>query len=171
MQPLAAPLIIGLVALVAGIVIDRIALPHSSVTPTASSAARISSGSPLSTSTAGTNSTKKNASTESGTPDGADDSKTQQTAQSAIAAIKLALANPNSRRNYGRLSKVIDALEKKELQEVIKFAEGLPKQQEKSMLVSMLVSRWAEFDPQAAIAYAQAAKAGSNERNWAVTTS
>ena len=46
---------------------------------------------------------------------------------------------------------IADAIDANNVREVLSFVEGLTKPQEKSMLVSLVVGRWAEFDPQSAI--------------------
>jgi hypothetical protein len=74
---------------------------------------------------------------------------------SVIAAIKNALAVSSDRHGYIELSKLIDGLDPKEARAVIDAMQTLPNQRKKLMLISMLFSRWAEADPQAALGYAQ----------------
>ena len=53
------------------------------------------------------------------------------------------------------ISKLIDGLDPKKIQPVIEAVQTLAHERKKTMLVSMLFARWAEGDPQAALAFAQ----------------
>ena len=53
------------------------------------------------------------------------------------------------------LSKLDRGVDPKEVRPVISAVQTLPNQTKKMMVVSMLSSRWAEADPNAALGYAQ----------------
>src|ERR1041385_6685985 len=72
-----------------------------------------------------------------------------------IEKIQAALAKPGYRRTNAELAKVADLVNQNNVRDLLAFAETLTKRQEKQTLVSLLVGRWAEFDPQAAIAFVQ----------------
>ena len=86
-----------------------------------------------------------------------------------IAKIKNALAHPGSRHTYATFSKLSESVDATNVRELLAFVQTLPKPQEKNMLVSLFVARWAELDPSAALAYAQALPGGV-ARNWALTS-
>src|SRR5205807_1650516 len=72
-----------------------------------------------------------------------------------ISRIKAALGRSSNRKTYSTLSKLADSIDQKNVHEILGFIDALQKPQEKSMLLSLVVGRWSEFDPQSAIAYAQ----------------
>ena len=74
----------------------------------------------------------------------------------------------SDRHGYMELSKLIDGLDPKNVRPVIDAVQALPNRRKKKMLVAMLFSRWADADPQAAIAYAQTAGTIS-ERTMMIT--
>src|SRR4051812_5231676 len=94
---------------------------------------------------------------------------TSSSAAEIIAKIKEALSHPGSRHTYATFSKLSETVDASNVRELLTFVQTLPKPQEKSMLVSLFVARWAELDPPAAIAYAQGLPAGVT-RNWALTS-
>src|SRR5436309_1308665 len=89
--------------------------------------------------------------------------------QEIIAKIKEALSHSGSRHTYATFSRLSETVDPSNVREVLAFVQTLPKPQEKSMLVSLFIARWAEFEPAVAIAYAQALPAGA-ARNWALTS-
>jgi len=106
----------------------------------------------------------------SASSDTTDPAKNDDTSGNIIDRIKAALARPSGgRRTYATFSKLADSIDKQNVSEVLAFVETLTKPQEKSMLTSLVVGRWAEFDSQAAIAYAQNLPPGTS-RNWAITS-
>src|SRR4029077_16734006 len=75
--------------------------------------------------------------------------------EDVVAAIKNALGHLGSRRSYVEFGKLSELINQNNVGEVLAFAESLPKAQDKNMVLSMLLGRWAEFDPRAALGYAQ----------------
>lgn len=59
---------------------------------------------------------------------------------------------------------MIDSLDVQNVRPVIDAVERLQDQRQKKMAPAMLISRWAEADPQSALAYAQAQENGT--ANW-----
>ena len=87
--------------------------------------------------------------------------------ENIIAKIKAALAHSSSRHTYATFSKLAEMVDAKNVRELLAFVQTLPKPQEKSMLVSLFVARWAELEPSAALAYAQALPPGTARNSWA----
>src|SRR3954467_7089579 len=83
-----------------------------------------------------------------------------ESAQNIIAKIKAGQIQFNSRRAYATLSKIVESIDASNVREVMAFVQTLPKPEEKSMLMSLVIGRWAELDPAAAVAYAQALPPG-----------
>ncbi|MEO5753817.1 MAG: hypothetical protein ABIR38_03835, partial [Chthoniobacterales bacterium] len=81
-----------------------------------------------------------------------------------IAALRNAMARPNDRRGYREAGKLIDEMDPKNARAAIEALQGLPERREKSVYLAMLIGRWAEGDPQAAIAYAQTNGTPSDRR-------
>jgi len=102
-------------------------------------------------------------------PSESSEKSTAASTASLIADLKVAISGSGSRRSYAAFSKISDSVNEKNVREVLGFAEGLPREQDKSMLRSLLVGRWAEFDPKAAVAYAEALPNGAS-RNSALTS-
>ena len=75
--------------------------------------------------------------------------------QAIVAALRNAVMHPADRRSYLDVSKLIDSIDPKKIRGIIEAFQSVPNQREKSIYLAMLVSRWAEADPQAALAYAQ----------------
>src|SRR2546428_10822372 len=94
--------------------------------------------------------------------------RSEISANQIISEIKAALAYPGRQHTYAALAKLADSIDQKNVREVLTFVQTL-EEHEKSMLVPLLIGRWAELDPQAAVAYAQNFPAGSF-RNWALTS-
>ncbi|HEY1582135.1 MAG TPA: hypothetical protein VGF73_03435, partial [Chthoniobacterales bacterium] len=86
-----------------------------------------------------------------------------------VARLKEAMAHPSDRHGYLEASKLIDAIDPKNIRVVIEQFQKLPAQREKSIYLALLISRWAEGDPQAALTYAQTSGSLS-ERRLAVTS-
>src|SRR4051812_45853368 len=94
---------------------------------------------------------------------------TSSSAVEVIAKIKEALSHPGSRHAYATFSRLSETVDASNVREVLAFVQTLPKPQEKSMLISLFVARWAELDAAAALAYAEALPSGTT-RNWALTS-
>jgi len=88
--------------------------------------------------------------------------------ENLIADLKAALSRPGSQRSYAAVSKISESVNQSNIREVVGFAETLPREQDKNVLRSVLLGRWAEFDAQAAVAYAQALP--NRARNSAVSS-
>ena len=86
-----------------------------------------------------------------------------------IASLQNAMAHPSDRHGYLEASKLIDGIDPENIREVIAEFQRLPEQREKSIYLALLVSHWAESDPQAAVAYAQATGSAS-DRTLAVAS-
>ena len=84
--------------------------------------------------------------------------------ETVIAGLKNAMARPSDRRSYLEAGKLIDGIDPKNVRPVIDAFQALPHQREKSIYLSMLVARWAEGEPQAALAYAQSNGTASDRR-------
>ena len=160
------PISIAVPALLAGIAIGHYASPGVMPAPPAqrmnasAQETDASSGSPNLAPTLGVSS-------KAGSDDS--DSANAVSSDNIIARMKAALARPNSRHTYATFSKLADAIDPKNVRAVLAFAESLQKPQEKSMIVSLIVGRWAEFDAPGAIGYAESLPAGTS-RNWAITS-
>ncbi|HSH38947.1 MAG TPA: hypothetical protein VK993_09185, partial [Chthoniobacterales bacterium] len=81
----------------------------------------------------------------------AEEPEAAPTSGNIIDRMKAALARPGGRRTYATFSKLADSIDPNNVRQVLAFAEGLQNPQEKSMVLSLVVGRWAEFEPQAAI--------------------
>jgi len=88
--------------------------------------------------------------------------------ENIIAYLKAALIHTGSRHSYAVFSKLIESVDEKNIHPVLAFVQSVP-QDQKIALLELLVGRWAEFDPQAAIAYTQNAPVGSS-RIWMLTS-
>jgi len=86
------------------------------------------------------------------------------TAETIISGLKNAMAGPSDRHSYLEATKLIDGIDPKNMRPVINAIQVLPNQREKSIYLSMLVARWAEGEPQAALAYAQTTGPASDRR-------
>src|SRR6476620_4712727 len=95
-------------------------------------------------------------STQKAAPWKTSSSAPSDSAEDILAKIKAGLTQFNSRHAYATFSKLAETIDEKNVRDVLAFVQTLPKPQEKSILVSLFVARWAELDPAAAIAYAQA---------------
>src|SRR3989442_14566288 len=71
--------------------------------------------------------------------DSSEKSSGSSNGETIIAGLKAALAHSDSRRAYLELGKLAESINDKNVGEVMAFAETLPKQREKSMLVSLLL--------------------------------
>ena len=65
------------------------------------------------------------------------------------------MARPSDRHGYLELSKLIDGIDPKNVRPVIDRFQTLPNQHDKSVYLAMLIARWAEGEPHAALAFAQ----------------
>ena len=74
------------------------------------------------------------------------------------------MAHPSDRHNYLEVSKLIDGIDPKKVRPVIDRLQALPNQHEKSNYLAMLIARWAEGEPQAALAYAQTTGSPSDRK-------
>ncbi len=91
---------------------------------------------------------------------GADDSSPD----AILAALKNIMARPADRRGYREASKMIDGLDPKNIRPILEAFAALPERREKSFYLAMLIGRWAEGDPQAAVAFAQSNGTASDRR-------
>ncbi|HEY2614736.1 MAG TPA: hypothetical protein VGI42_03440, partial [Chthoniobacterales bacterium] len=161
MQRFALPFFIALTALLAGIAIGR--YTFSPAAGASHRAARV----PAQSSSIAPNSSAISAPKIALAPN---DSAPAPIASSdsIISKIKTALLHPGSGHTYATFSKLAESVDATNVRDVLAFVQTLSKPQEKSMLVSLFVGRWAELDPPAAIAYAQTIPPGIG-RNWAIT--
>src|ERR1700681_2389446 len=166
MQRFTFPIFSALTALVAGIAIGHYALPLQKTFPSSSKHAAASLSQPAAISP--TSPLTSASSALSPIADSKDSGFDSSSKKNLIAELQSALAQTGSRRTYAAFSKLTDSIDEKNVHEVLAFAEGVSKPQDKSMLISLIVGRWAEFDPKAAIDYAQSAPLGS-DRNRALT--
>ena len=148
-----APLVAGFVglALLMGIVIGRSFSSRASVTQNESKPAVAGS--------------INGATTTDGDTDSEAASETNPV--DVVSGLKNALSRSGSHRAYRMLTKLVDSIDANNVQEVLSFAQGLAKPQEKSTLMPMVIGRWAEFNPLEALAFAQNTPAG-RERMSAV---
>ncbi|MBA2585913.1 MAG: hypothetical protein H0U99_05455, partial [Chthoniobacterales bacterium] len=102
-------------------------------------------------------------------PTKAKESTGAPSAEQIVAEIKAATLRPSSRHSFATFNKLAEAIDENNVRDVLAFVQTLPKQQEKNILMPMIVGRWAEFDHVAAVAYAQAIPKGTG-RNWALTS-
>ncbi|MGZ5503218.1 MAG: hypothetical protein ACXWGY_01030, partial [Chthoniobacterales bacterium] len=159
------PASIALVALLVGIAIGRQTLSRTPVSAAAPPVAPVTASTPFPARIPLPSQTPATlAQAETTEPELSDNS-----AADIISRMKAALGRPPNRKTYATFSKLADSIDAKNVREVLSFVETLQKPQEKSMLVSLVVGRWSEFDPQGAIAYAQALPVGTS-RNWATTS-
>ena len=70
-------------------------------------------------------------------------------AQAIIAKIKTALLHTGRQRIYTDLNKLSDSIDQHNARAILAFVETL-RDNEKSMVLPIVISRWAELDPQAA---------------------
>ena len=159
------PVSIAVPALLAGIAIGHYVAPAPTSSSTQSSASTSSSQRMVSTNAPRTTPTPIVSSLEAEPAE----PEAGSTSDNIIDRMKAALARPGGRRTYATFSKLADSIDPDNVRAVLAFAEGLQKPQEKSMVLSLVVGRWAEFDPQAAIDYAQKIPPGTS-RNWAITS-
>lgn len=143
------------VAFAAGIIIGHYALP------TASKAS--ASAFPNDKQTTSASRVRSDASPDSSAPATGGSSPEEN----LIGAIKIAVAHHANEHVYSELNELIDALDPKSVRPVMDAVQKLPNQREKNTFLSMLISRWAEADPQVALAYAQTKGTGA-EDSWLV---
>ena len=163
MQRFALPIFIAITALLTGVFIGRYTSSSTQVVPSRqntrdSTEAAANSLSP--------------APVSRHTPGSASDSKETVVAASSediISKIQTALTRSGSRHTYATFSKIAETVDATNVRDVLAFVQTLRKPQEKTMLISLFVGRWAELEPPAAIAYAQTIPAGT-ARNWAITS-
>src|SRR6266446_6263174 len=139
MQRFALPIVIAITALLIGIGIGRYTSSSSDVSRPRSSAR--SSSEPAKTNPvnpAAVSSTANRPQLQSNAPHSTDST------ENIIAKIKAALGQFNSRHAYATFSKLAETIDETNVREVLAFVQTLPKPQEKSMLVSLFVARWAE---------------------------
>src|ERR1700738_879651 len=164
MQRFALPIVIAISALLIGIGIGRYTSSSSELIRPRSSAANSNDAGPATSSVnpPAVSTTRNFPSSKSKPPPSTDSTA------AIIAKIKDARLHSFSRHTYATFTKLAETVDASNIREVLAFVETLPPQ-EKSVLVSLFVGRWAEFDPSAAIAYAQSLPVGTS-RNWALTS-
>ena len=163
MKRFVLPSVVAAIAFCIGMVLGRYALPgtkNSSVTkPSVVASAAVVSPVPLARAPAVAAAEPDHDSEQ--LPAGA-------SAQAIIAKIKTALLHTGRQRIYTDLNKLSDSIDQHNARAILAFVETL-RDNEKSMVLPIVISRWAELDPQAAVAYAQNLPVGSF-RNWALTS-
>ena len=163
MKRFVLPSVVAAIAFCIGMVLGRYALPgtkNSSVTkPSVVASAAVVSPVPLARAPA----------VAAAEPDhDSEQLSAGASAQAIIAKIKTALLHTGRQRIYTDLNKLSDSIDKHNARAILAFVETL-RDNEKSMVLPIVISRWAELDPQAAVAYAQNLPVGSF-RNWALTS-
>src|SRR3977135_579344 len=156
MQRFALPIVIALTVLLIGIGIGRYTSSSREVIrPRSSNAANSNDAGPATSSVnlPAVSATRNSPSSKSKPPP-----STDSTAQ-IIARIKDARSHSFSRHTYATFSKLAETVDASNIRALRSFVESGPPR-EKSVVVSLFVGRWAEFDPSAAIAYAQSLPAG-----------
>jgi hypothetical protein len=156
-------------ALVVGVIIGRYVFPVLKIYSSGQTAASLPASIPLSPGS----SVSAPAPHISSTLD-SEGSPSMTSADDLIAQIKTALTYSGRQHSYVALSKLADSVNTKNVREVLTFAQTL-REQDKSMLIPLLIGRWAELDPKAAVAYAQDFPEGSSDpqaaMQWAATIS
>ena len=84
--------------------------------------------------------------------------------EAIIAALRNAMARPSDRHGRLEINKLIDGIDPKNVRPVIDRLQTLPNQRDKSVYVSLLIARWAEGEPLAALAYAQTTGTASDRK-------
>ncbi len=163
MRRVSIPIFSALIALIVGIAIGHYAFPLQKISP-----AQYQTSVP--TKRVVISPTSSLPSTKSALPPIVDskESAPDSSSKNLIANLQAILAQPGNRRAYAAFSKLTDSINEKNVHEVIAFAAKQSKAQEKNTLISLILGRWAEFDPKAAIDYAQSVPPGV-ERNRALS--
>src|SRR6476620_3483232 len=129
MQRLSLSIFTALAALLLGIAIGHYALPH---TKTSSSSQKQTALLPERAVIFSNNPPPSAA--KSALPSGADfkEPELDPSSKTLIAGLQSALSQSGSRRSYAAFSKLTDSINEKNVHEVIAFAEGVSKPQDKS---------------------------------------
>src|SRR3954452_3248859 len=86
-------------------------------------------------------------------------------AENLIYAIQKAVAHPGDRQLYSEISDIINALDPGNVRRVVDAIEHLPNPRKRNVFMSMLISRWAEADPPAALAYVRTKGVGAENND------
>src|SRR5256886_10406178 len=89
------------------------------------------------------------------------------TIEEAAAAILVALGEKDQAKRYEALQKIANAVPIADVQKALALADSIPNRDLRANFVSILMSRWAESDPVAAMTHAQG-MANVSQRNQAV---
>ena len=89
------------------------------------------------------------------------------TIEEAAAAIHVALGEKDQAKRYEALQKIANAVPIADVQKALALADSIPNRDLRANFVSILMSRWAESDPVAAMTHAQG-MANVSQRNQAV---
>src|SRR2546426_11504405 len=144
--------LLALLGVAAGFVIARNPLPHGPVSnPTPQPAAPKSNTAPNSKPQATTKPTAKTR--ESAAPTAIDPSKIM-TLEEAAAGIQAALAKGNQPARFEALQRIANAVALADIPKALMLANAITFRDLKANFVSILIGRWAESDPVAAITYA-----------------
>src|SRR5947207_14002189 len=81
--------------------------------------------------------------------------------------IKGVLESNGTSRLYDSFGKISQLIDQNNVRDVLAFAEKISKKEQKDALTLLVLARWAEFDPQAALTFAQNISA-SQSRTWAL---
>ncbi len=85
-----------------------------------------------------------------------------------IIAIRTVLSHPADRRTYRRIHDLVRGLGPSKVHSVLKAVQQLPNHREKNILISTLISQWADAEPEAALAYARE-HGTKGETNWLIS--
>src|SRR5258708_7946060 len=69
--------------------------------------------------------------------------------------IRDALAAPGTGQIYESFGKFSNLIDEKNVRDVLTFAERISKKEQKDALTSLILARWAEFDPKRALEFTQ----------------
>src|SRR6476620_12685949 len=84
--------------------------------------------------------------------------------ENIIVAIENAAAHPGNRQLYSEVNDLIENLDPKDVRPVIDAIQHLPSQRERNTFMSMLITRWAEGDSAAAMAWVTQTPPGSERK-------
>src|SRR5207244_2882864 len=76
-------------------------------------------------------------------------------AEDVYSQIKNALTANGTARLYDSFGKFSHLVDQDNVREVLAFAEKIPQKEQREALTLLVLARWAEFDPQPALGFAQ----------------
>src|SRR5437763_10215937 len=78
-----------------------------------------------------------------------------QSDRDIYSQIKDSLTSNGTARLYDSFGRFSNLIDQKNVRDVLAFADKIPKKEQKDALTSLVIARWAEFDPKSALEFAR----------------